>query len=202
MFPIIGSTLTPTATAFALSVFSQLLEHSFQCIAQAVVSAINAKHKEVMKYMDSATVRPKEAEIFDDLKHGRSIVDIIMEHNLAADIPHSVADSKQAENLPKPQNIPSTASKHKFKKHKIVDRRRRRKGKQQALSSEEESGSDSDSLPPNTSDESLSLLSDNLGEDDLELLDSLSESSSSEEEEEEESENISIKEPALSHGIP
>lgn len=197
-----GSTLTPAATAFAVSIFSQLLLHSFQRIAELVVSAINAKHK------SSATERPKESEIIASLEYGKTIVNILLEHDVAMKTAETKPEQKPE--IESQRNTSKTVTAFgisvsrtavvKSKKRQIVDRRRRRRGggKQERLDSEEEeeegeeSDSDSDSsssyesLGRVSSDENLSMVAEGLGEDDLELLESLSDSSSSEEEEEEE----------------
>lgn len=201
-----GSTLTPAATAFAVSIFSQLLLHSFQRIAELVVSAINAKHK------SSATERPKESEITASLEYGKTIVNILLEHDVAMDaVKPAETKPEQKPEIESQRNTSKTVTAFatsvsrtavvKSKKRQIVDRRRRRRGggKQERLDSEEEeeeegeeSDSDSDSsssyesLGRVSSDENLSMVAEGLGEDDLELLESLSDSSSSEEEEEEE----------------
>ncbi len=195
-----GSTLTPVATAFALSIFSQLLHHSFQCIAQLVVSAIALKYRKAQPMAASASTAPSETEIMDSLEHGKSIVSLLLEHGISALPTEPKLEVEQPQKGEKSGTPPSTSisvsdsiskDKKKKKKLKMVDRRRRR-GAQARVSSEEDSDSDSDSNVGNkssgklervSSDEDLSVLSDDL--DDLDLLESLSESSSSDSEEEE-----------------
>lgn len=182
------------ATAFALSIFSTLLSHSYQCIAQIVVSAVNAKYK-LSESKDAAAsqVGPSEAEIVDSLEHGKSIISILLEHGISA-VESRPAETKVEETKSSKQQgasgtaqvSPAVESPTKQKKHKIVDRRRRtrrRGGDRERLGSDEdESGSDSDldGSIGGSSSGSLSVLSDDLGEDDLELLDGLSDSSSPE----------------------
>lgn len=187
-----GSTLTQVATAFALSIFSTLLLHSYQRIVQAVVSAVSV-----------AAVGPAgQVEIADSLEHGKSIVGILLEQGISA-VTSQPAEAKPVEAKAGNQQDTTAATKTeakpsvslaKQKKHKVVDRRRTRRrggGNQETPShdeEEEDSGSDSDldggSIGGSSDDGSLSVLSEDLGEDDLELLDSLSDSSSSEPEDE------------------
>lgn len=187
LFQTAGSTLTQVATAFALSIFSTLLSHSYQRIVQIVVSAIKANHKN-SESESVATAGPSEAEIADSLEHGKSIVSILLEYGISAVMPQpvEVKEGNAVTNANGKPAAPLGGSPVKEKKRKVVDRRRRgRGGKEKAEEEEEEdSGSDSDGSVSGSSDGSLSVLSEDLGEDDLELLDSLSNSSSSEEEEE------------------
>ncbi len=195
---VLGSTLTPTATSFALSVFTQLLHHSFQCISQLVISAINIKYSK-KESGDLTFSKPSESEIIMALERGKTIMDVLLEHNVPEVVSREKTETKQKKTTIKyPSSSPSPRNTHagkdgKVKKLKIIDRRRRRVGGgAQMPSSEEDSESDDDS-PGSiggelSSDEDLSLISDTLGEDDLELLDSLSDSSFSDEAEEEEQE--------------
>lgn len=195
---MIGSTLTPVATAFALSIFSQLLKHSFQRIAQLVVSIVRAKYDD-LNLAGTAAMGPDESDITVSLEHGKSIVSILLEHNISAvaseQEKHKPEQKQETESQRTNKSkalVPSGSSTpNKQRTRKVVDRRRRRKGGDENPSSEEESNSDSDDSVSNSgslgrlsSDENLSVLLEDLGEDDLELLDSLSESSSSEPEEE------------------
>ena len=150
-----------------------------------------------IKYRDSETKAsaPTEPEIVDALEHGKSIVSILSEHGiLAVSSQLSVTkplESVQDTSVSKTAAVPSKLdSPSKQKQHRVVDRRRTRAGGshgQRPISEEEEElelASDSDAGSSISSDDSLSVLSEDLGEDDLELLDSLSDSSSSEPEDE------------------
>lgn len=186
------------ATAFALSVFSQLLSYSFQCITELVLSTIRIKHSTFDA--PAASAMPGKADIIDSLEHGKSIVSLFMEYEVPAIVLREESGTKSsAKKTPPPTPSGSTSAvghtPSKQKKRRVVDRRRRKRGgvSERNSSGEEESEDDSDSLSSDGSleklssdDEDLSL--DNLGEDDLDLLDSLSESSSSEEDEEGEKE--------------
>lgn len=144
---------------------------------------------------------PSELDIMNSLERGKSIVSILLEHGVSATSlepaktnPQESESTEDKAQVASSRSVPkdSSAKQKKKKKRKVVDRRRRRKGSEkEKISSGEESDSDSDgstsssgSLARLSSDEDLSL--DNLGEDDLELLDSLTESSSSEPEVDEE----------------
>ena len=186
------------ATAFALSIFSTLLSHSYQRIVQIVVSAVNVNHKN-SESEGVATSGPSEAEVVDSLEHGKSIVSILLEYGISAVAPQPVGvrtENKEGSAVTKADDKPAAplgGSMVKEKKRKVVDRRRRGGGGREMKGEEEEeeegdSGSDSDGSISGSSDGSLSVLSEDLGEDDLELLDSLSDSSSSEPEEEKEGE--------------
>lgn len=180
----IGSTLTPVATAFALSIFSHLLEYSFQCIAFLVVNAVRLNQQELAS-SDRATEESDESDIMSALESGKSMVDILLEHNVSSDVSCPSDTSGPIKETQGKSSVDSSSTSKstpkKQKKVKIVDRRRRRKGGVQVPSSEEEDSGDSDSLSndDDSSDEDLSL-----GEDDLELMSSFSDSSSEEEDNE------------------
>lgn len=179
------------ATAFALSIFSTLLLHSYQRVVQIIVSAVNTKHKDSK---GAAEVDSCEAEIADSLQHGKSIVRIMLDHGISV----VVSDPATARQDSKTGGVKPAAvlegSPIKQKKRRVVDRRRTcRTGVEQGMlisEEEEESGSDGDldGSIGDSSDGSLSVLSDDLEEEDnLELLDSLSDSS----------EDEKVKEPVL-----
>lgn len=176
------------ATAFALSIFSTLLLHSYQRIVQIVVSAVSTKHRD-SESKGAAGV----SSIADCLEHGKSIVSVLLEHSVAtAAMPQpAVAETEGTTAASKADVKPATALEGSpaKKKHRVVDRRRTRKvgGEREKLDEEEGEESDSDGdldgSIGGSSNGSLSVLSEDLGEDDLELLDSLSDSSTSEPEE-------------------
>ena len=150
----------------------------------------------------------KNADIIQALESGRSITEIFLEHNV------SVVSRKGAEKsvkvwsgakhdvmtlMSKSDNKTSLNASEKTMKQVIVDRRRKRRFRRQMPSSDEgeERGVGSDDSSSEfesfggrggSSDEDDLSLPDNLGEDDLELLRSLSElsTSSSEEDDDEE----------------
>ena len=145
-----------------------------------------------MKYKQLESAGPSETEIADSLEHGKSIVAILLEHGVSAVVSQPLEDQSTKQVTPGGSSAtpnPSVSALTKQKKHRMVDRRRRKRGDRNRRSSgeEDDSGSDCDSMSSTeslgrvSSDEDLSLLSEELGEDDLELLDSLSDSSSDEE---------------------
>ena len=93
------------------------------------------------------------------------------------------------------------------KMRKVVNRRRRRRG-DESDSSEEEGGSvgsSSDSEDSLSSDDTLSPLSEHMGEDDLEMFERLSEGSSTDDESVKEDSNLSFPEkspPKLNLSLP
>lgn len=157
-------------------------------------------------------ISSKHADIMTALVSGRSIVEIFLEHGVsvvsleATERPVAVSSiTKQDVKKPVIKSVSKASSKSgdsgKAKRHVIVDRRRKRRDRHQMPSSEEEeeeegarggvvsddSASEDESFSGGGSsdEDGLSLLPNNLGEDDLELLNSLSEPSTSSEEEEE-----------------
>jgi len=188
--------LTPAATAFALSIFSYLLKYSFHRVAQLVVSAVQAKYSNA----ESADAGPSESVVVDLLERGKSIVSILQEHGvLSVDLEEPKSENKEedCQGISAPKSVP-VASKQ--KKRTVVDRRRRRRGGGPAqVSSEDEYDSDTnDSLSSDgslgrlSSDEDLSALSEDFGDDDLKMLGSSSDSSSSESEEEVLVDNLTV----------
>ncbi len=165
---------------------------------QIVVSTLNTKYdSSTPEGPDVAT--PSELEITDALDHGKSIVNILLEHGISAVSaqPTEVKIGDSQENVTVAASDKLGSSPAKPKKRRVVDRRRsrRRNPVQEGIgSSDEESGSDSDSDV--SSDECLSVLSEDLGEDDLELLDSFSDSSSSE------PEDVGVEKPQLDEATP
>jgi hypothetical protein len=151
------------------------------------------------------TAGPSELEIVGSLERGKSIVNVLLECGVSAVNTEPLGaktEGKDGEGV-KTKVLTSTAMGNstplvvsKEKKHRVVDRRRRGGGRREMLGSEEEEeeeeeDSDGDSDRGSiggSSDGTLSVLSEDLGEDDLALLDSMSDSSSEEEEEEEEEE--------------
>lgn len=192
---VTGSTHTPTATAFALSVFSQLLENSHKRLVHLLFNALKIK----TEYKESDDVKSLA-------ENGNSMVDILLsrqnrsvgEDESRSEVVDGGHSSTREEHnktdvpslkLAKNQTIQSEKKSHgKQKTRKMVDRRRKkRKGARNEMSSEEESeeeiSNDEGKLSRSSSDHSLSVLSDSGEEDNLEMMESLSESSSSSEDE-------------------
>ena len=165
-----------------------------------------------MKYNTSKSCPvPSELDIIQALERGKSVVSVLLEHGVSAITPEPVGAIEQAtaskrEPATKDKSKVTTSSSNsaprhtqskrkKKKKRRVVDRRRRKPGDEDSGEDSDHSASDGDSslsssesLDRLSSDEDLAL--ENLGEDDLELLDSLSESSSSGPEEEGEGEEV------------
>lgn len=159
-------------------------------MAQLVVSAIRVKCSSGKTETEAAAV-PSEAEVLASLERGKSIARILLEHSVSAQ-PPSRKDPEESRQEPESedttkQDKSSISKKQQKKKVRVVDRRRRRLGGREreressgegSDDSDDSGSSDNGSLGGYSSDdEDLSV--DNLGEDDLELLDSLSDSSSS-----------------------
>ena len=160
------------------------------------MSAIAVNRKKASLTAAPVSAEPTETEIMDSLERGKNIINFLLEQGIsvfATPATEPEPKAEQSQKSEKKENPLSTSigmsesiSASKKKKVKMVDRRRRRGGPGR-VSSEDDSDSDSDSngsLGRVSSDEDLSVLSDDL--DDLDLLESLSESSSSDSEEEEE----------------
>ena len=191
-----GSTYTPAATTFALSLFSQLLDYSYKHLSLLLHSVLSLASKSVNNV----------AKIEQTIEQGESMIDVLLRNKVdVSDFSTNstaLAQGSSRSKVKAPTAIDTLITKkgksppqrkndaHKHHKEskkipkkrlpKVVNRRRRRRRDDSDSSSEEYESCSSDSDAKSaTSDESLSLLTETLGEDDLEMLDSLSDSSSS-----------------------
>lgn len=196
-----GSSDTIAASAFALSIFSLLLQFSHKKIVTILLVFLkeSSKHQESLTYEE---VLDSEIAMTELLRSATST-------NLDASSNEKPLTQPPTQQLESPKLSPKIdthakkpsantiktslpgSGKSKLtkqgkdrkatKKKKLIDRRRRKKVKGKGESSSEGSGSESDGSS-HSSDASLSPL-ENLGEDiDLDMIDSLSESSSDSEE--------------------
>lgn len=192
-----GSTYTPTATTFALSLFSQLLDYSYKHLSLLLHSVLSLASKSVHNV-------EKSDDTEQAIGQGESMIDVLLRNkvDVSALITGSTAmveesskskvrtstavemsSKKQGKTPPQRKNDTYKHRKESKKLPKkrlpnVVNRRRRKRRDDSDSSSEESCGSDSDTRSA-TSDESLAMLTEILGEDELEMLDSLSDSSSS-----------------------
>ncbi|XP_064391168.1 nonsense-mediated mRNA decay factor SMG5-like isoform X3 [Halichondria panicea] len=183
----LGSTFTTSATSFALSVFSQLLHYAHRRLTLLLTTAVAL-----------ATPAGQTAPPLDQyLDQGDSMVEILQKvkfdvsqvtaSSAATEVAKGATDiSKQKQAKTKQQaEEKKMVEKKKKRLRKVLTRRRRRRGGDKNDSSEEEcevlSSSDDESTA--SDDDTLSMdLSNTLGEDDLEMLERLSDCSSSEDE--------------------
>ena len=197
----LGSSDTIAASAFALSIFSLLLQYSHKKIVTILLVFL----KESSKNQESLTFEEVlDSEIaMTELLRSATSTDLDASSN---EKPLTQPPTQQLESPKLSPKIDTHAKKPSAntiktslpgsgkskltkqgkdrkatKKKKLIDRRRRKKVKGKGESSSEGSGSESDGSS-HSSDASLSPL-ENLGEDiDLDMIDSLSESSSDSEE--------------------
>ena len=187
---VLGSTHTPTATAFALTVFSQLLDCSHKRLIHLLscVLKLKTEYKEFSD-IEIETLIQNEDNMVELLlsRQSNTMEETKRQSTGVNDRSSSVRGEVEAPSLSpakKRTGQDTKPSRGKRKPRKMVDRRRRRKGARDELSSDsEEVSSGEGKLSRSSSDHSLSMLSDSLGEDDLEIMESLSESSSSSEDE-------------------
>lgn len=198
------------ATGFAISVFSQLLHHSLLRLAHLLHASLSDGKVEGFACLGLERKGSQAGLCFHGadglLEDGRNMVDIILGkerskgEEVSGGADQRAGGSTAAASVQSAADVGGTDPKmagkgmsgKARKSHRYLDRRRRlRLGKMAAYDEDEEESSDDEeeeqedvgNLSLSSSEDNLSLLSDSVEADGLDLLESLSETSSSDDEE-------------------
>ena len=205
--PLPGSAHTPAATAFALSVFSQLLHYSYQRLRHLLVCALKLHDDDTSALKSNSDITGADRNLESLIDRGKSMVELALSKLIQEETSHQdsatlhvqqegrerqsdlsnkrdqLQAGEGADNSKPPQEQESKKHQRKKKLYKIMNLRRRRRSNQD-LSSSDEEGSESEDVTDgkkcggrSSSEDSLSTLSESMEEDDFDLMESLSESS-------------------------
>ena len=173
-----GSSNTLLACAFVLSIFSLLLLYVHKrLVHQTLAVMCQQKRDTVEREMPSVDEIIESEVTMIELLEGKSFDTKIGNNSKSVSATKSSSTTSKKSASDKISKIKEERKKQKLKQ---IDRRRRKRKPQQVSSSDEEN---SDSLSDQLSDERISLSSlddNNIGEDDLDMIESLSECSSNE----------------------